>query len=179
MKIKNYMKKNIALIGHMGSGKSVIGSLIAKKLEYKHIDSDNIIEKLTKKTINDLFQIYGEDGFREIEKKTILNLQKEKKMILSLGGGSILTKEVRDFLKNNFITIFLDIDVETLVDRLKNSHKRPLLLNENIENKIKKLDKDRRKFYLAADIIIGKYENPSQTLSTFLDEYKKINAKNT
>lgn len=173
------MKKNIALIGHMGSGKSVIGNLIAIKLKYKHVDSDNIIEKLTKKSINELFQIYGENGFREIEKKTILNLHNEKKIILSLGGGSILAEEVRNFLKNNFITIFLDIDIKTLVDRLKNSKKRPLLLNENIENKIKKLDNDRRKFYLAADIIIGKYENPSQTLSTFLNEYKKINAKNT
>ena len=70
--LKNYQKyqsKNIALIGHMGSGKSVTGKLIAKKLKLKHLDSDQLIEKYTKKNINQIFDTEGELGFRIIEEK--------------------------------------------------------------------------------------------------------------
>ncbi|SVE56805.1 uncharacterized protein METZ01_LOCUS509659, partial [marine metagenome] len=88
--LKNFQKyknKNIALIGHMGSGKTSVGKLIAKKLKLKHFDSDQLIEKYTKKTINQIFDSEGESGFRIIEEKTILNFINKKNIVLSLGGG--------------------------------------------------------------------------------------------
>jgi len=175
---KNYMRKNIALIGHMGSGKSLIGRLIAKKLKLEHLDSDRLIEKYTKKTINQIFEIEGETGFRKIEEKIILNLIKNNKFILSLGGGSILNHKIRKFLQNNFITLFLDIDINILTERLKKSSKRPLLLEVNIEKKIKELDIIRRKYYLLADIILKNNKNQTDMLSNFFIEYNKLNEKN-
>jgi shikimate kinase len=175
---KEYYKKNIALVGHMGSGKSSIGKLISNKLNIDFVESDQLIEIYAKKTINNLFDLYGEAYFRKIEKKIILDLQHKNNIVLSLGGGSILNEEVREFIKNNFISVFLDVDIATLIDRLKYSKKRPLILNTDIGKKIKELDTKRRKYYLLADIILTKYNSSSETLSQFLEEYNRFNEKN-
>ena len=175
----NIQNNNIAIMGHMGSGKSLIGRLIAQNLNFDHIDSDRLIELITKKSINDIFFKKGENYFRNIEEKTIINLCNKKKIILSLGGGSILSKKVRDFLvKNNYITLFIDVDFEILSKRLEKSSKRPLLKNVDIKKKLKDLDKERRKYYLLADIILKNYDDPQKIVSKFLEEYKKINEKN-
>ncbi len=175
----NIQNNNIAIMGHMGSGKSLIGRLIAQNLNFEHIDSDRLIELITKKSINDIFSKKGENYFRNIEEKTIINLCNKKKIILSLGGGSILSKKVRDFLvKNNYITLFIDVDFEILSKRLEKSSKRPLLKNVDIKKKLKDLDKERRKYYLLADIILKNYDDPQKIVSKFLEEYKKINEKN-
>ena len=179
--LKNYQKfqsQNIALIGHMGSGKSLIGRLIAKKLKLKHFDSDKLIEKKEKKTINQIFVTKGELGFRIIEEKTILNFTNKKNIVLSLGGGSILSEKIRKFLKKEYITIFLDVNILTLIQRLNQSSSRPLLLGVNIEKKIKELDAIRRQYYILADITLENYANPIVTLSDFLIKYNELNEKN-
>ena len=172
-----YNNKNIALIGHMGSGKSLIGKLIAKKLNFKHLDSDNLIEKKTSIKIKDIFNNQGESGFRNIEEKIILNLTNQKNLVLSLGGGSILSKKIRNFLKNDFITLFLDVDIKILSERLKNSTKRPLLLNTNIEQKIKQLDIVRRKYYSLANITVNNHEKPEESIKVFLKKYNNLITK--
>jgi Shikimate kinase len=95
-----------------------------------------------------------------------------------LGGGSILSFEPRKLLKSHFITVFLDTDFEILQQRLKKSYKRPLLINENILQKLKKLDNIRRKYYLLADVKINNCENPANTVSIFLKEFNQLNEKN-
>lgn len=172
-----FNNKNIALIGHMGSGKSLIGKLIAKKVGFKHFDSDDLIEKKTNKKIKDIFSEQGESTFRNIEKELILSLGNKKNIVLSLGGGSILNKKIRDFLKNDFITMFLDVDIKILSKRLKKSTKRPLLLNENIEQKIKQLDLIRRKYYSLANITLNNQEKPKEIIKIFLQKYNNLNTK--
>ena len=175
---QNYQDKNLALIGHMGSGKSTIGKLIAKRLKLRYLDSDQLIEKNTKKKIYEIFKSDGETKFRKIEENTILSLKNKKDLVLSLGGGSIISEKVRQLLNKNYITVFLDIDFSILIKRLKYSTKRPLILGQDIEKKIKELDTARRKYYLLADIIIKNYDNPTATLINFLKKYKKLNEKN-
>ena len=177
-KYKKHIEKSIAIIGHMGSGKSLIGKLIAKELNYRFFDSDKIIENNTQKSIKNIFLDEGEAKFRKIEEKTIFNLKNERKIVLSLGGGSILSSETRKLLKSHFITVFLDTDFEILQQRLKKSYKRPLLINENILQKLKKLDNIRRKYYLLADVKINNCENPANTVSIFLKEFNQLNEKN-
>ena len=185
MKSPNFRKKSnkgidksIAIIGHMGSGKTLIGKLIAKELNYRFFDSDKLIEKNTHKSIKDIFHSEGEAEFRKIEEKTIINLQNETKIVSSLGGGSILSSQTRKVLKTHFITVFLDTDFEILQQRLKKSYKRPLLINENILQKLKKLDNIRRKYYLLADIKINNSESPANIVAVFLKEYNQLNEKN-
>ena len=162
----------------MGSGKSVLGKLIAKKLNLIHMDSDKIIENNTKKTINEIFNSEGEQSFRETEENIILNLKNQNNFVLSLGGGSVLSLKVRKFLKDNFITVFLDVDIEELVQRLKNSSKRPLLIKNDIKKKITELDAIRRQYYLLADIILKNYKTSNETYLNFISEYEKLNEKN-
>ena len=91
------IKKKIVLIGMMGSGKSTIGALLSKKMNMKFVDVDSKIETTEKQTISQIFKLKGEKYFRTIEVKTILSLldPKEKELVLSLGGGSILDEKVR------------------------------------------------------------------------------------
>ncbi len=177
-KYEKYKEKGIAIIGHMGSGKSLIGKLIAKELKYRFVDSDKLIEKNTQKSIKYIFQQNGEAEFRKIEEETIINFQNETKIVLSLGGGAILSSQTRKLLKTHFITVFLDTDLKILQQRLEKSYKRPLLINENILQKLKKLDNIRRKYYLLADIKINNYESPVNTVSIFLKKFNQLNEKN-
>jgi len=172
----NYINKSIALIGHMGSGKTLIGKMIAKRFKILHIDSDKLIIKKTKKTISQIFEKEGEIKFRNIEENIILELNNDIKFVLSLGGGSILSKKIRNLLNKKFITLFLDVKIPELAQRLKkNTKKRPLLRNVNIEDKIKELDNIRRKYYLLADIQIENCGNENDAFALFLEKYNKLN----
>tara|TARA_B110000014_G_C20051940_1_gene547268 strand:+ start:374 stop:934 length:561 start_codon:yes stop_codon:yes gene_type:complete len=178
---KNFKKlksKKIALIGHMGSGKTIIGKLIAKNFDIEHVDTDSLIESNVKLTIREIFKTKGEKYFREIEEKTILKLNNKENVVLSLGGGAIISEKIRNFLKKNFITVFLEVDLDILIKRLKKNSKRPLILNQDIEKKIKELDIIRRKYYLLADIICKNTNDTKKTLDEFLNNYKKLNEKN-
>lgn len=167
-KITEYKKKNIVLIGHMGSGKTLIARKLSKLNNINHLDSDKIIEDFTEKSIKSIFEINGEAYFRNIEEKIVLDILNKNDTIISLGGGSILSSKVRKLLKNNSITIFLDVDTKTLQLRLKNSKKRPLINQFNIEEKIKDLDKQRRKYYLLADITIKNHKNTNETIQELI-----------
>ena len=119
----------------MGSGKSMIGKHLAKEFGMKFYDSDVEIEKITKKSINLIFEEYGEPYFREIESKVCLKLLNEKNCIISLGGGAILDKKIRKKIKSDSYCIYLKVKIDELIQRLK----RPLgghclkmlILNEN------------------------------------------------
>lgn len=172
-------RNNIAIIGHMGSGKSTVGRLLARSFKFKHIDSDKKIIDFTGKSINRIFQENGEKYFREIENRILLKLIDKKNIVLSLGGGAILNKDVRNSLKKKSITLFLDVELIELNQRLINSKRRPLLKNVNIEKKIKELDSERRKYYLNSDIKIDiSYKNPLTTCKYFIEQFLKFDEKN-
>ena len=118
-------KKNLVLIGMMSSGKSTIGGLLAKKLNFKFFDIDKIIEKETKLKINDIFQKKGENFFRKIEEKIVLNSLNFQNNIIAIGGGAFLNYRIREKIKNNCISLWLKCSEKTLIPRIKNSKKRP------------------------------------------------------
>ena len=134
-------KENLVLLGMMGSGKSSMGSLLSKKLNIKFIDVDIEIEKKVGLKISKIFEKEGEKYFRQIEEIETLKFLKNKKTIISLGGGAFLNKKIKkDFLNNN-ISFWLNWDIKTLVDRIENSVKRPVaykLSKIEIEDLIKK-----------------------------------------
>ena len=164
-------KKNIAIMGNMGSGKTTFGKFIAKKINFQHIDSDKKIVTFSKKSINDIFKEDGENYFRKIESNILSDLINTKNIVLSLGGGSILNYNVRNELIKNSLSIFLDVDLKTLVYRLKKSKHRPLLENTDINKKLIELDNQRREYYLKSDIKITNVESLDDT---YQDLKKKI-----
>lgn len=121
------MKGLIVLIGMMGSGKSVVGALLSKKIGYRFIDVDKEIEKSENSTITKIFNGFGENYFRKIEKAKNLDFAFCKNTVLSLGGGAFEDKDVQSVLKKNGFVIYLKADAQCLFDRIKSEIHRPLL----------------------------------------------------
>ena len=123
-------KKNIVFLGMMGSGKTSIGKLTSKKLKLDFYDIDELIENKLKKKISEIFTLKGEKFFRNIEEKITLKILKQKqKVVVSLGGGAFLNKNIQKEILNNHISFWLYCDDKTLIQRIKNSHKRPIASN--------------------------------------------------
>jgi len=148
------MKKNLVLIGMMGSGKSTIGRLLSYITKQNLIDTDKLIEKETKLKINDIFQKKGENFFRKIEEKIVLNSLNFQNNIIAIGGGAFLNNRIREKIKNNCISLWLKCSEQTLIPRIKNSKKRPkaYLLKEK---DLIKLINNRSKIYSKADYKIN------------------------
>ncbi|PKL51702.1 MAG: shikimate kinase [Nitrospira bacterium HGW-Nitrospira-1] len=146
--------KNIVLTGFMGTGKTTIGKALARMLHTRLVDVDEEIESAQKMTINDIFKIYGEQHFRDIETAMIKKLAQERGIIISTGGGSVLRDENMVALKENGIVFCLNADAETILERTSRHEDRPLLKVENPKEKINELLACRRPFYEKAGIMI-------------------------
>ena len=148
------MKKNLVLTGMMGVGKSTIGKRLAKKLKLKFYDIDKIIEKKEKKTITEIFETKGQDYFRKIEKKISLDILKKNNSVIALGGGAFINPMIRKESENFSISFWLDLKLESLLIRLKNVKKRPLLNQKNLKETINKIYSERKKIYNSSDFRI-------------------------
>tara|TARA_B100001115_G_scaffold176283_1_gene163356 strand:- start:661 stop:1173 length:513 start_codon:yes stop_codon:yes gene_type:complete len=142
-------KGNIVFLGMMGSGKTSIGKLISRKLKLDFFDIDELIEKNLKMNISKIFYNKGEKFFRDYEKETTLEVLKKKDIIVSLGGGAFLNKEIRNEVLNNHTSIWLCWNYKTLIDRIINSSKRPIAFNST-KDELEKLIKKRSNFYSKA-----------------------------
>jgi len=131
----------------MGVGKSTIGERLAKKLERKFVDIDKIIEIKEKNTIKEIFENKGEHYFRKIEKKITLEELKKNNLIIALGGGAFINTSIRREIKNSCLSFWLDLKVESLLIRLRNVKKRPLLDQDKLKQSINKIYSERKKIY--------------------------------
>ena len=131
----------------MGVGKSTIGKKLAKKLERKFVDIDKIIEIKEKNTIKEIFENKGEHYFRKIEKKITLEELKKNNLIIALGGGAFINTSIRREIKNSCLSFWLDLKVESLLIRLRNVKKRPLLDQDKLEQSINKIYSERKEIY--------------------------------
>lgn len=139
----------------MGAGKSTIGRNLAKQLHKQFYDSDQEIEKKTGASINLIFEIEGEEGFRERESRTIESLAQKKNIVLATGGGAILRERNRLALRRCGIVIYLHTPVETQLRRTGSSKHRPLLQTSRPADRLHALMKEREPIYRQeADIIV-------------------------
>ncbi len=138
--------KNLVLLGMMGSGKSTIGGLLAKKLKLRFYDVDSEIEKKTNMTISEIFQKNGEAYFRNIEESVTLELLNNINCIISLGGGGFINDKIRKESKKKGNTIWLDCNSKILINRIKRNNKRPISQSLN-DSELKKLIINRSKIY--------------------------------
>ena len=129
------MKKNLVLLGMMAVGKTTLGKIVAKKQELKFIDIDASIEKKNSMTIKEIFKKKGEKFFRMEEENEILKSLEKNNCVIALGGGAFMNKTVRENILKNAISIWLNVDIKTLNQRVKWNQKRPLLKKENNQKK--------------------------------------------
>ena len=145
------MLKNLALTGMMGVGKSTIGKILAKKLNYTFVDVDKLIEIKEGSSINLIFKNKSESYFRKIEKDITLSELKKNNSVVSLGGGAFLNSSIRKSVKKLSISFWLDLPTDELIKRLKKSKQRPLLFEKNTAETVKKIYFNRKKIYNEAD----------------------------
>ena len=138
---------NIFLIGPMGTGKTTIGKKLAKKISKKFFDSDHEIKRTTGVDIPLIFEIEGEAGFRERETKIISELVLLRNIVLSTGGGAILTQKNRELLADNGIIIYLKSSAEQIFNRTSSDKIRPLLQGNDRLTKIKEILFERESIY--------------------------------
>ena len=147
-------KKNIVLIGMMGSGKSTIGKIIAIKLKLDFIDIDYEIEKKERKTIRDIFENNGENYFRRIEQNIIFENLKSREKVISLGGGAFLNNSTKKKILKDTVSFWLNWDNSTIISRVGRSYKRPKL--DNLSRKdLYYMIKERSKSYKDANYKIN------------------------
>ena len=142
-------KESLDLLGMMGSGKSSIGSLVAKKLELDFIDIDKEIELELGTTIKKIFSEKGENYFRKIEEKITLKNLKKKNCVISLGGGAFLNNKIQNEVLTNHSSIWLKWDNKILLNRIKKSKKRPIAYNSSSDQLLNLID-ERSKIYCKA-----------------------------
>ena len=151
------MKTNIALIGFMGVGKTLVGRLLAKKLSRKFIELDSLIEQQAGKSIPEIFEQDGEIAFRELEIEATKRIAREKYSVIACGGGLVLNKINIDRLREEARIVYLTASPRAILKRVSSEEgQRPLLEVDNPTLTISELLKFRKPFYeRAADIIIN------------------------
>ena len=147
-------KRNLVLVGLMGAGKSAIGKLVASELAIPFIDSDHEIERVSRMTIPELFEKYGEPEFRKLENRVIKRLLRTGPRVLSTGGGAFMNDDTRASIKSSGVSLWLDADLETLWERVIKRDNRPLLKTENPRQTLENLMIARYPTYAEADLAV-------------------------
>ncbi len=155
------LKKTVALVGMMGSGKSAIGKIVSSILDVPFRDADIEIERAAKLSIPEVFERHGEEFFRDKEDQVIKRLLNEKCCILATGGGAFMNKKIRASIKEKGVSVWLNADLETLWKRVKHKKSRPLLQTKNPRETLANIYSDRIKTYSLADIIIDSHDKLS------------------
>lgn len=149
------LPKRVVLVGPMGAGKSTIGRMLAKELGYRFLDSDRIIEERCGANIPWIFDVEGEDGFRQRETAMLDELSNEMGTVLATGGGAVMRAENRGLLKKNSVVIYLKTSIDQQVERTRKDRNRPLLQNDDPEGVLRRLFAIRDPLYTElADIIM-------------------------
>ena len=148
--------RRIFLIGYMGAGKTTLGAPLAEDLNLSFIDLDKFIEQRYHKTVNELFDKYGESAFREIERKVLHEVATFEDVIISTGGGTPCFYDNMKFMQERGLTIYLEVETAILFQRLKlGKHTRPKLKNKTDEELLEVIENGlvlRLKHYLQSDI---------------------------
>jgi shikimate kinase len=160
---------SIYLIGMMGSGKTTVGKGLATALGYRYFDTDQLIEGATQQSIAQIFAESGEGIFRELETRTVESLTPMLRCVVATGGGIVLKPENWGHLRNGVI-VWLDVPLDLLHNRLAADSTRPLLQGEDLQERLRALDAERRSLYAQADIaiVVGGRDSPTIIVNRIL-----------
>jgi shikimate kinase len=154
------ISRSIVLIGLMGAGKSRIGKELATKFGFSFVDADDEITKAAGCSIADIFELYGEIAFRDLEERVILRLLSNKVQIIATGGGAFMNAKIRKAIYENGVSVWLKAGLNVLVERTSRRKNRPLLECGDPTTILKKLMVERYPEYGKADIIVDTQDTP-------------------
>ena len=146
---------NIALIGFMGTGKSSVGHLVAELLHFDFLDTDDLIQSRTRRTIADIFAADGEPAFRRLEAEVVGELAVRTRTVIATGGGLPANLANLAALKRHALVVCLWASPEKIWERVKNQTHRPLLHDADPQKKIREMLAAREPFYKQADVLLN------------------------
>ena len=164
------LKRPIVLVGLMGAGKSKIGRQISIDFDIEFIDTDTEIENIAGMSIAAIFDLYGEEKFREIEAREISKLLKGKPAVISTGGGAYMQEKTRAIINQSGLSIWLKANPETLAERISNTDSRPLLRGKDPVKVLQQLAKERYPIYQEAELVI---DTDGLSLAKAIEKVKK------
>jgi shikimate kinase len=162
--------RHIALVGHMGSGKSTIGSLLGNLMDWGHADLDVVIANQAGRSIGVIFAEKGEKVFRDLEEQALeAKLSNPDSLVISTGGGIVERSSNRRLLQEKTFVIWLRTDIKTLVKRVSRRSSRPLFKGKDPLEVLTKLDEERADFYEEiADLTIDTNNMKASNVSELL-----------
>ena len=164
------LKRPIVLVGLMGAGKSKIGRQISIDFDIEFIDTDTEIENIAGMSIAAIFDLYGEEKFREIEAREISKLLRGKPAVISTGGGAYMQEKTRAIINQSGLSIWLKANPETLAERISNTDSRPLLRGKDPVKVLQQLAKERYPLYQEAELVI---DTDGLSLAKAIEKVKK------
>ena len=168
------LKRNIILVGPMGSGKTTVGRILATKLGWRFIDTDKLIVEQTGKEISDLFQERGEVYFRQVEKEIISHLPQVSRTVIATGGGAVIDRTNYLLIKENGLVYYLKASPSVLARRVGSGMDRPLLSGKDVQMVVAEILEERDKYYQQADLTIETdFLTPYEVADLMIVESKK------
>jgi shikimate kinase len=156
--------RSVVLVGMMGAGKSTIGRRLAARLRMRFLDADAEIEAAAGMSIPDIFESRGEPDFRDGEARVIARLLDSGPAVLATGGGAFMRKETRDRIRGKAISIWLKVDADVIMRRVKRRSDRPLLQTVDPEATVGRLISEREPVYQQADLTIWSRDVPHEKI---------------
>ena len=168
----------VVLVGMMGVGKTSVGRRLAAALRFGFVDADEAIEEAAQMAISEIFERFGEAYFRGGERRVIARLLEERResggTVIATGGGAFIDPETRALILERGIAVWLDSDIETLLDRVRRKPDRPLLQNGNPRETLTRLKAEREPFYREAPIHVESRQGPHQrTVAAIMRELEQ------
>ena len=164
--IRRRIDRPIVLVGMMGVGKSTVGRRLAELLGWSFIDADDEIETAAQLSVAEIFEKYGEAHFRDGEKRVIARLiDKDQNSVIATGGGAFCQQDTRELIFTKAISVWLDCDLDTLVERVTRRDTRPLLRNGDPRQILSDLLERRKGDYAQATIRVECIDGPHQKMA--------------
>ncbi|MBM2713339.1 shikimate kinase [Mesorhizobium caraganae] len=158
--------RSIVFVGLMGAGKTAIGRKVAAMLSLPFIDSDQEIESVSRMTVPELFERYGETEFRALEQRVILRLLENGPQVLSTGGGAFMNAQTRDAIASHGVSVWLKAELDLLMERVSKKQNRPLLKNPDPRAVLERLMGERYPVYATSDVTVATRDDRKEVIAT-------------
>ncbi len=150
----------IVLVGLMGVGKSTVGRNLANLINRKFVDADDAIEAAAQRKISEIFEDFGEEYFRDGERRVIARLMDEHSGVIATGGGAFVDDQTRSLILDQAIGVWIDCDIDTLVERTSRRDTRPLLKSGDPQEILTRLYQEREPYYSQAQVRVESRDGP-------------------
>ena len=157
---------SIVFVGLMGAGKTAIGRKVATMLSLPFIDSDQEIEGVSRMTVPELFERYGETEFRALEQRVILRLLENGPQVLSTGGGAFMNAQTREAIGAHGVSVWLKAELDLLMERVSKKQNRPLLKSPDPRAVLERLMGERYPVYATSDVTVPTRDDRKEVIAT-------------